>query len=115
MRKLKITADMLEDFNACQGSINMFRDTFPDGIEVTDDQQENFALIIEHQDRRVSIRYQDTSLCGRTTTGDDFLWLAKALIGESPYVYCRANSGAEFYVAGALADAVGVYLNAQEA
>ena len=111
MRKLKITVDMLEDFNACQASINLFRDTFPDGIEVTDDQQENFRLLLDHP---VSIRFAYADTASVATAGQDFIWIAKALRGETPWFYCDVYGGGEFEVCGDLADAVGVSLNAQE-
>jgi hypothetical protein len=124
MRKLKITAEFLArvEIGACRASRKYFRRVYPKGIEVTDNQHENFRIGQDHNATGAHILGGRAALPEHCTTLDDFAWLTSALRDHNECfgrVCCAphlsTSQGGEFALAGELADAVGIYLEKRKA
>lgn len=102
MRKMKITDRVLEVLGACRNGVDDFRDAFPHGVTITDDQETNFPIVVKAYAHDCNV-----------------VWLIVRLYRLHVWELPRENdsgrwiddrySGGEFALAGLLADAVGVY------
>jgi hypothetical protein len=99
MRTLKITAAILSrKFNACPMEVALFRQCYPRGLTITDDQETNFP-----------------KLAAACENGLDVVWFMDRLFNMSgkfhtPFYGSLLRDDYVFEAAGYLADAVGCYL-----
>lgn len=119
MRRLKVTAETLVGFGACSGAVRRFREQYPRGLVVTDDQLANFE-ILSARIGESTIRWGDADTWGFTGEWEvaaDARWLTERLIAtdrservsfsDSASAYYE---GGLFLVAGVLAEAVAAHL-----
>lgn len=111
MRKLRITLAMLKDLDACNDAQDRFAEQYPRGLVVTDDQEENFEILLGRvQADLPTMRWGETADdCTEaasivTAHAYDVEWLYHGMTGD------WRSIGDLFQAAGELADAVGVYL-----
>jgi hypothetical protein len=118
MKKLRITATFLiENLEACRSGVERFREQYPRGVVVTDDQEANFPIIVEALARGANVGFLAESLYVYDDSRPPYLAdpMNGLLWGDDEYIADSVAEhhacGAEFGYAGFLADAVGVYLS----
>lgn len=124
MKTFHLTRARLKDFGACDGALKLFRRRFPNGLEITDDQEANFELLqpwIWYEPLGWGSNndpYEANAIyahCAEFEVALDARWLASRLFTPNDPHDDISSFRCDLYTAaGVLADAVRSWLKAEE-